>query len=434
MINREDMNQNRDQVLNLPVELLKLPNVVIKETLIDKENRIILLVESLEKGTPCYKCGREVEAFHGHGEEIVLRHLPLSGNEMFIGIEPKRYHCKDCEAVTTQRLSWYPPRCSHTNAYEDHILLQLINSTVSDVCIKEQFGYEAVMGIIKRRLEVEIDWSKVERLDTIGIDEITLKKGHQDYVTIVTGRIGDKLLILGVLKDKEKATVKAFLKSIPKRIRRQVKAVCSDMYEGFINAVKEVFSKKVKIVVDRFHVAKLYRGCVDNLRMKELKRLKKELPEEEYKKLKGVMWLLRKREEDLKVEDKETLRLLFKHSPALKFAYESSNELTAIFNANLSKFQAKHKINSWIRRMEKSSLNCFKTFIKTLTKFKDKITNYFIDRNTSGFVEGFNNKIKAIKRRCYGILNIDHLFQRIYLDTCGFSLFLPRTENQGVTP
>ena len=76
-------------------------------------------------------------------------------------------------------------------------------------------------------------------------------------------------------------------------------------------------------------------------------------------------------------------------------------------------------------------MNSFKTFIKTLTKFKDEITNYFIDRNISGFVEGFNNKIKAIKRRCYGILNIDHLFQRIYLDTSGFALFLPRTEKQG---
>ncbi len=26
-----------------------------------------------------------------------------------------------------------------------------------------------------------------------------------------------------------------------------------------------------------------------------------------------------------------------------------------------------------------------------------------------GFVEGFNNKLKVIKRRCYGILNVTHL-------------------------
>ena len=53
----------------------------------------------------------------------------------------------------------------------------------------------------------------------------------------------------------------------------------------------------------------------------------------------------------------------------------------------------------------------------------DGITNYFINRQTSGFVEGFNNKIKVIKRRCYGILNVKHLFQPIHLDLEGYSLF-----------
>jgi len=53
----------------------------------------------------------------------------------------------------------------------------------------------------------------------------------------------------------------------------------------------------------------------------------------------------------------------------------------------------------------------------------DKITNYFINRQTSGFVEGLNNKIKVIKRRCYGILNVKHLFQHIYLDLGGYSLY-----------
>jgi transposase len=430
MINGRDMDQSRGQMLSIPVELLRLPNIVIKETLVDKGNHVILLVESIEEGTSCHQCGREIDVFHGHGEEIVLRHLPLFGNETFIRIEPQRYHCGNCDAVTTQKLSWYPPRCSHTHAYEDYILLQLINSTVSDVAIKEHVGYEEVMGIIDRRIEVAIDWNGVDRLEIIGIDEISLKKGHQDYVTIVTGRSEGKLLILGVLKDKEKSTVKAFLKNIPKRIRRQVKAICSDMYEGFIKATKEVFSKKVQIVVDRFHVAKLYRGCVDKLRIKELKRLKKELSEAAYKELKGVMWILRKRADDLTSEEKSTLELLFKYSPTLKLAYESGNELTALFDSDLSKFHAKHKINRWIRRIEKNRVECFKTFIKTLTKFKDEIANYFVDRNTSGFVEGFNNKIKVIKRRCYGILNRDHLFQRIYLDICGFSLFLPSTENQ----
>jgi hypothetical protein len=37
-------------------------------------------------------------------------------------------------------------------------------------------GYEAVMGIIQRHIQTEVDWSEIERLDVIGIDEISLKK------------------------------------------------------------------------------------------------------------------------------------------------------------------------------------------------------------------------------------------------------------------
>ena len=53
----------------------------------------------------------------------------------------------------------------------------------------------------------------------------------------------------------------------------------------------------------------------------------------------------------------------------------------------------------------------------------DEIANDFHDRQTSGFVEGLNNKIKVIKRRCYGLLNVKHLFQRIQLDLAGYALF-----------
>jgi hypothetical protein len=52
------------------------------------------------------------------------------------------------------------------------------------------------------------------------------------------------------------------------------------MYEGFVNAAKEVFGKRVKIVRDRFHVAKLYRSGLESLRKHECTRLKQEFSEE----------------------------------------------------------------------------------------------------------------------------------------------------------
>ena len=49
--------------------------------------------------------------------------------------------------------------------------------------------------------------------------------------------------------------------------------------------------------------------------------------------------------------------------------------------------------------------------------------DYFKERNSSGFVEGFNNRIKVLTRRCYGLGNAKRLFQRIKLDTEGLNLF-----------
>jgi transposase len=53
----------------------------------------------------------------------------------------------------------------------------------------------------------------------------------------------------------------------------------------------------------------------------------------------------------------------------------------------------------------------------------DLITNYFISRSSSGWVEGLNNKIKVLKRRSYGVKNLGNLFRRIWLDLRGHEAF-----------
>lgn len=135
--------------------------------------------------------------------------------------------------------------------------------------MKEDIGYEAVMGIIDRHRQSEVNWDQCSRLDVVGLDEIALKKGHRNFVTIVTGRIDDETVILGVLSDRTKITVKRFLCRIPPKLRKTIKVGCSDRYDGLIHAVKEVFSTQVKIVMDRLHVAKWYRKGLDTLRKQE---------------------------------------------------------------------------------------------------------------------------------------------------------------------
>ena len=256
--------------------LLNLPGIIIVQVDIDEQENCLVKAESTKEGTPCRVCGRTIHTPYGHGRALKIRHLSIFGRKTYIVICPPRYQCLDCEGkpTTTPQFSWHAPRSSPTKAYDESLLLLLVNSTVEDVSIKEDVGYESIMGIIDRYISTEVNWESIRRLDVIGIDEIALKKEHKDFVTIVTMRVGNTTRILAVLKDRKKETVKTFFSRIPTRVRKTVRVVCSDMYDGFINAAKEVFGDKVKIIIDRFHVAKLYRKGVDTLRKAEMKRLK----------------------------------------------------------------------------------------------------------------------------------------------------------------
>jgi transposase len=168
---------------------------------------------------------------------------------------------------------------------------------------------------------------------------------------------------------------------------------------------------------------KLYRKPLDQLRIKEMTRLKEELDEEEYGKLNGMMWILRKQHECLSAEDKTVLELLYYYSPKLKKAHQFALKLTGIFNAHTNRKSGLAKFNRWISAVEKSDLTCFDTFIPTLKKYMPFIANYFKGRKNSGFVEGLNNKIKVLKRRCYGLFKTDTIFQRLFLDLQGYEIY-----------
>ena len=409
---------------SFPVEI-DIPGVDIESVRIHREGHYEIRVSSTISGGSCHQCGQPITKFHGRDRVKRLRHLPILGREVYLIICLPRFQCLDCPGrpTTTQQVPWHERRSPHTTAYERHVILSLIGSTVEEVSVKEGLGYEAVMGIMRRHLQSKVDWGNLSRLDQLGLDEISLKKGHKDFVAIASARIDGHIELLGVLKDRKKETVKEFLQSIPAHLKKTIKSVCSDLYEGFINAAKEVLGKRVRIVVDRFHVSKLYRKGLDTLRKRELSRLKEELSEKAYSELKGAMWALRKNKTKLSTKENVLLKKLFKYSPSLETAYHLQNNLTSIFEMKISRSGGKRRIKNWIVRVKASEIRCYDKFISTLESHLEEIVNYFIDRHSSGFVEGFNNKIKVIKRRCYGILNVEHLFQRITLDISGRRIF-----------
>src|SRR5260221_1176760 len=373
----------------------------------------------------CRQCGQKITALHEREAWVKVQHLPILDRAVFLYYRPRRYRCPDCDGrpTTTQQLSWHEANSPHTVAYDRYLLRALVNSTVEDVTRKEPVSYDSMMGVLKRCVQTQVEWKRYSDLSVLGIDEIALKKGQRDYVVIVSARLKDgTLAVLGVLPDRTEATVRAFLSSIPIPLRDTLKAVCCDLYDSYLQAVRAILPH-ARLVIDRFHVARLYRQAADNLRKSELKRLKRTLPAATYRTLQGALWAVRKRQADLLPEERAVLDRLFALSPTLKVAYSLREQLTAIFDAAPAKNSAKRQLRDWQAKVRASALDCFDTFLGTLDRFWNEITNYFVDFQSSGFVEGLNNKLKVLKRRCYGIFNLNHLFQRIFLDLEGYRLF-----------
>jgi transposase len=411
-----------DNFIQVP---LNLPDVRILSTQRTEQGHWLIRVESTLEGAQCRSCGREIRDFHGWDAAVRLRHLPLFDVPVFVEIRPKRYRCPYCAGnpTTTQPCEWYEPRSPNTKAYEHWALRMLINSTVADAARKLSVSEETIEGILDRWIARAVDWGAWEWLGVIGIDEIALKRGHRDFVVLVTTPLaGGGVDILAVLGDRKKETVAAFLRSIPAALRCTIERACTDMYEGFVRAIEEEVPW-AEVVIDRFHVARAYRDCADTVRKTELQRLKSALPPAEYAEIKGAMWPFRKRPAALEPQEWELLERVFTWSPKLEEAYHLREDLTELFERDYTKAGAKGAMRAWYKRVHASGLAEFESFLGTIDRWMDQITNYFQDRQTSGFVEGFNNRVKVLKRRCYGIFDVGRLFQRLTLDLHGYQLF-----------
>jgi len=408
--------------INLPLDIESLEIVAQS---IDKAGNIILDVVSKNDHSTCHKCGKPATKLNGKAPERLIRHLPVFDTPVYLRITPVRYSCAHCDntPTTTEQYDWCDRNASTTKGLEEYLMRQLIHSTIEDVSKKEKVTCKVLQTILDRQVNCHVDWRKIKNITTIGIDEISLRKGQQYYVTVISAKAKNgQLYIIAVLDGRSKERVKSFLESIPEHIKKTVQSVCTDMYDGFVNAAIEVFGVH-SLVIDRYHVAKLYRKPLDNLRVQEMARLKKALDENEYAKLEGMMWILRKKHECLSNADKEKLELLYHYSPELKKAHRYALKLTQIFNTHCSRKSGMAKIKRWFKSVKKSDLSCFHSCIPTLKKYQPYIANYFKGRKNSGFVEGLNNKIKVAKRRCYGFSKATTIFQRLFLDLQGFECY-----------
>lgn len=228
----------------------------------------------------------------------------------------------------------------------------------------------------------------------VGIDEVSQRKGHKDFVTVVCDI--DKSNLLEVIDSHKQADIIEVLLQQPLELRQQVEEVSIDMWGGFPKVVAAVFPN-AQIVFDRFHIMKPVN--------KELNKVRKQVDMT----LKGSKFILLKNGVDLTPEEQVKLAVILSQSGRLKLAYELKEEFRSIFEACHTVEAGKEQLLEWLKKAR--SVYC--EVLTTIRSHLDGICNYFLSRTTSGVVEGMNNRIKLIKRQAYGFANFDNFRARL---------------------
>ncbi len=178
---------------------LGLSHIHIKSVHINESGHYHLSVSCPVTHTNCRKCGKVIHHAHGHCQESVIEHLPILEQRVFLHVKWPRCQCLSCDGTPTTsfRPSWLSKNGRQTIPYEDYCLKWLINSTIKDVAEKLNTTEEIIEGIISRRVETDINWALISPTK-IGLDEIALRKGHKQYLTIISDlSVAHKIRVLG---------------------------------------------------------------------------------------------------------------------------------------------------------------------------------------------------------------------------------------------
>jgi transposase len=218
--------------------------------------------------------------------------------------------------------------------------------------------------------------------------------------------------VLDVLENREKATVVAWLQAGKESgLLGQLQEVTSDMWDGYVEAAREVFGDAVRVTIVRFHVMKNFQDCVNEAR----REIQRRLPPEQVKALKGSRWLWLTNPENLGMEQRRELQALKQKFPELGQLADHREALRRIFEDHrvTQPQTAIARLRKWCERGRRLGLKALDKFNRTLENWMDKIANYFVSRSSNGRTEGFNRGLRAILWRACGMCNFTHFRLRV---------------------
>lgn len=384
--------------------------IVFKElevsAIVRKPKYYRIFVQKKIRGEVCPSCAVFSNSIYDH-RMIELKDEPIRGKQVFLKVLKKRYYCKPCQRVFSEPIPGVLPRRRTTQRYRRGILwacenFQSLKKVRTQFRCSASFIYSALYEQLELRRRTRIyPWPEI-----IGIDEISFcrnkKFGFTEYATVVVDMKNRR--VIEVVLGKNKKTLLAELAHLEGRDR--VKCVVMDMCDPFRNFVREFFPN-AQIVADKFHALRLPTPHI-------LRVLKEEIPA--WADRRQMRRFLLRRPQNLDYFERSKLYKFLEQYPRLNAIYTAKERLFSLYEIRYSA-QAPGSYQKLLNEFKGSPFEEVQRFGRTFKKWENEVLGYFIFRRTNGIVEGFNNKIKLVKKMGYGYRSFKNFRLRV-LNAC----------------
>jgi transposase len=367
------------------------------------EDKILFEAVLTPKKIPCACCG---------GNDLIskglktrkLRMAPLGNKMAILVLRLHRLQCVNCLHVWWPPIPFAKPKKRYTTSFEKFVINLMGFATIEHVAKLLGVSWALIKNIHKDYLRREYQNPNLGSLQYVGIDEFSIRKGHEYMTIFINLETGE---IIHAVEGKSMENITPFLLQLKERAV-QLKAMAMDMNAAYASAVRNHLPG-IDVVFDRFHVVALLNAAIEEVRRDQQAKCN----EAGLKVLKGMRFLLLRNYEQLDFKRKSSLECLLEVNKPIALAHAMKEQIRQFWSKQTVKEGARF-LGWWILDAVDTGIGELEKAGTTLLRHWQGLVNYFKHPITNGKTEGINNKIKTMKRQAYGFRDMEYFKLRLY--------------------
>ena len=344
----------------------------------------------------CSGCNRPASGY----DQLAVRRfefIPIWGFAVVLLYAMRRVQCRGC-GVKVEEVPWAMGKHTLCKAYMQFLAHWARKLSWKETAQAFHTTWEKVFHAVEYAVQWGLQHRQLEHIRAIGVDEIQYGRGHQ-YLTLVYEIQAGCQRLLWVGKERTSESFQQFFDFIGTELSNKIEFVCSDMWQPYLELIKQHCTDALNIL-DRFHIVAKMNLALDDVRAAEARRM----AQQGYQPvLKKSRWCLLKRPSNLTDNQRLKLRELLAFNLKSVRAYLLKEQFQQLWEYDSPTWAGKF-LDQWCCDVMRSRIEPMKKFARSVRTHRELLLNYFRARKqfSSGVIEGLNNKAKLTMRKAYG--------------------------------